>query len=196
VPKGRYNKGWDRFALEFCLADNFLRARQTSHTKQLHMPKDPKVEMKWGRRSYAKVLESSLSALKEPFGYPLPFARVPRWLKASSEEAGAKAVQRPTTMAISALVKGFKAQEKAPTAPAIRICLLAKTTMVKATPTLNCGPHPSVSPATLGLETPDKDLGVASCKTYFGESFDLLNLRKTLLTLQEEIALSFGFGFV
>jgi hypothetical protein len=112
---------------------------------------------------------------------------VPRWLKASPEVARTKAVQRhekaaqrPMAIAISTLTKGFHAKEKAPMILALRLRSPKKTSMVmaatpvksvsvKVAPTLNCGPSPSISPTTLGNEMSIKDLGVADCKTYFGD---------------------------
>jgi hypothetical protein len=145
-------------------------------------------------RCYAKILASSLPALEETFGPSLSLARVPRWLKVSPEVAGTKAAQRPTTMAISPPANDSHAKAKAPMVPALRLhsptktatvkaAALVKAIPVKATPALNCGPQPYVSSATLGRVTFVKDLGVADCKAYFGDSFNLLSLRKTLMRL-------------
>lgn len=135
----------------------------------------------------------------------LPLARVPRWLKAP-DVAGTKVVQRlvktaqaTMTMATSALAKGFHAHAKAPSFLALRHRSLTKIATLKAVasvkaipakeaPALHCGPQPSVSFAMLGRVTTITDIGVAECITHFGESFDLLSLRKTLVRLQEELA--------
>jgi hypothetical protein len=92
-------------------------------------------------------------------------------------------------MTISPPMKGSHAKAKVPMVLVLRLRSPMKTAtvkvaaLVKAVPVLNCGPQPYVSSATLARVTFVKDLGVTDCKAYFGDSFDLLNLRKTLMRL-------------
>jgi hypothetical protein len=88
---------------------------------------------------------------------------------------------------------------KAPSLPALRhrsptkiatvkAAASVKAIPVKTAPTLRYGPQLFVSSATLGRATIVTNIGVAERKTHFGESFNLLNLRKMLVRIPEEIA--------
>jgi hypothetical protein len=214
-----------RFGLELRLANNHLRVGQVSFTKQLRALKDRQVVTKTEtRRSFVEVLASSLPALEEPFGpSTLPLARVPRWLEAP-KVARTKTAQTTTTTMKSTfapmkgfhaqakvLAKGFRAQAKTPSLSALchrsptktamakaiasMKAILVKEASVKTALALHYGPQPSVSSATLGRVMTVTDIGVVECKTQFVECFDLLNLRKTLVRLLEEIVFCLS-GFV
>jgi hypothetical protein len=84
------------------------------------------------------------------------------------------------------LLPALRHRSPTKTAPT-KAATLVKAIPAKEAPALHYAPQPSVSSATLGRVTTVTDIGVAGRKTHFGESFDLLSLRKMLVRLQEEI---------